>query len=103
MQQVVALGNISHMACIATHAVDQTRPDQTRIGIGIGIGIGADVSLHPEVPLVALLAFMHLGVSGLVVVSGEGGCSDQGGIDRGTGLYAQHKNRLMVEVRKQTP
>ena len=47
------------------------------------------LALHAEVPLVALLARMHLGVSGLVVVFGGGGCCDQGGIDHGAGLEQQ--------------
>ena len=39
--------------------------------------------------MVAFLARMHLAVSDLVVVSGGGGCCDQGGIDHGAGLEQQ--------------
>ena len=57
MQQRVAFGDIGHMAGRAAHGMHQP-----------GGGIHADVRLHPEVPLVALLARMHLRVALAVLV-----------------------------------
>ena len=57
MQQRVAFGDIGHMARRAAHGVHQSR-----------VSIHANVRLHPEVPLVALLARMHLRVALAVLV-----------------------------------
>ena len=43
--------------------------------------IHADVRLHPEIPLIALLGLMHLGVARMVGILGRTGCSDQRRID----------------------
>ena len=52
-QQTIAFGHIAQMAGRAAYRMDQS-----------GVGIHADVlRLHPKVPLVALLARMHLGVA----------------------------------------
>ena len=47
------------------------------------------MGLHAEVPLVALLAGVHLRVTGLVFVLGGGGRGNQGGIHHGAGLQEQ--------------
>jgi hypothetical protein len=52
VQQLVRLGHIVDVGCRAFHAVHQAR-----------VGIHANVRLHAEVPLVALLGLMHLGIT----------------------------------------
>jgi hypothetical protein len=42
--------------------------------------VGADMQLHAEIPLIALLALAHLRVAPLVFVLGRGRGGDQGGI-----------------------
>ena len=48
--------------------------------------VDANVGLHAEIPLVALLAGVHLGVTGFVFVLGGGGRCNQGGVHYGAGL-----------------
>ena len=57
VQQTIAFGDIGHMAGRAAHRMHQPR-----------VGIHADMGLHPKVPLVALLARMHLRVALAVLV-----------------------------------
>ena len=45
------------------------------------LGIHTDVSLHAKLPLIALLAGVHLRVSCLVLILRWGRCGNQGGID----------------------
>jgi hypothetical protein len=52
VQQAVGLDHVVDAAGRATHRVRQAR-----------FGIGADVRLHPEEPLVALLRLLHLRVA----------------------------------------
>ncbi len=54
-----------------------------------GGGIDADVHLHPEVPVVALLGRVHVGVALLTLVLGRGRSGNQGGI-YDTYLYFQN-------------
>ena len=53
------------------------------------VGINADVCLHAEVPLIALLGLMHLGVALALLVLGRGRGRDDRGID--DGAFAQHQ------------
>jgi len=53
-----------------------------------GVGIDADVRLHAEVPLIALLGLMHLGVTLALRVLGRGRGRDDRGIN--DGAFAQH-------------
>jgi len=46
------------------------------------LGIDPYVGLHPEVPLIALLGLMHLGVALLGFVFGRAGSLNDGGIDQ---------------------
>lgn len=47
------------------------------------LGVDADMSLHAEMPVVAFLRRMHLGVAGLGLVLGRRRRSDKGRIDDG--------------------
>ena len=53
------------------------------------VGIDANVRLHLEVPLVALLSLVHLGVTLAVTVLGAAGRGNQGGVHHGAGLENQ--------------
>src|SRR5690606_28478696 len=57
VQQLVHLGDIGHVGRRAHHAVYQA-----------GFAVGADVRLHAEVVLVALLGLVHLGIALAVLV-----------------------------------
>ena len=61
-----------------THDVHQTRAC-----------IRPDVGLHAKVPLIALLAGVHVRVACFVFGLGGGGCCNQGGIHDGTCLQKQ--------------
>ena len=78
MQQAVTLGDIVDVGRCPNDRVYQSR-----------IGINPDMGLHPEVPLVALLGLMHLGVSLAGAVLGGARCSNQGGVHHGSGLEHQ--------------
>ena len=69
VQQVLGLVDVGDVGRGAGETVHQPR-----------VGIGADVGLHTEVPLVALLGLVHLGIARLVPVLGRGGRGDDGGI-----------------------
>ena len=69
MQQLVRVGHVALVGSRGVHAMHQARG-----------GVHPDVRLHSEVPLVALLGLMHLGVAGVVLVLGRGRCRDDGGI-----------------------
>ena len=49
----------------------------------LALAVRADVRLHAEVPLVALLGLTHLGIARLVFVLGRGGGADDGGVHNG--------------------
>ena len=57
VQQAVALRHVMYIARRVAHGVHQAR-----------LSIDADMRFHPTVPLIALFARMHLGVSGFVFV-----------------------------------
>ena len=69
MQQCVGLDHIVDAAGRAAHRVHQAR-----------LRIHADVGLHAEIPLAALLALLHLRVAFTCGVLGRTRRSDQGGI-----------------------
>ena len=50
--------------------------------------VDADVDLHTEIPLVALLCLVHLRIPLPLLVLGGAGCRDQGGIDDRVLLHA---------------
>ena len=54
-----------------------------------GIDVGAHVDLHPEVPLLAPLRLMHLGVALLALVLRRGRSMDDCGVNHGTALEQQ--------------
>lgn len=70
MQQVRYLMAVMHVRRCDAGTMDQT-----------GFAIRANMQLHAEVPLVALLGLMHLGVAGFLFILGRGRDSDQRGID----------------------
>lgn len=79
-------------------AVQQRRCLRDVVGVGgrggdgvhqARIGIHANVRLHTEVPLVALLGLVHLRVALPILVLGGTGCGNQGGIDHGAALEQQ--------------
>ena len=69
VQQPMCLSDITDVATGATHRVHQS-----------GICIHANMGFHPKVPLVALLAGVHLGVASLVSVFDGTRCGNQGGV-----------------------
>ena len=54
-----------------------------------GVGIHRDMGLHPEIPVVALLGLVHLGVSRAGAVLRRARRGDQRGIDHRAGLQHQ--------------
>ena len=72
MQQVGQLLAVVHVARADAGAVHQA-----------AVTVHPDVHLHAEVPLLALLALMHLRVAALLLVLGRRRCRDQRGIDDG--------------------
>jgi hypothetical protein len=80
-------------------SIDQTcsgRTNDGRIGRGSGqamhqpaLDINADVHLHPEIVLVALLGRVHLRIALLVLVLGGRGRVQDGGIDHRALLHQQ--------------
>ncbi len=75
MQQRMALGHIMDVGSRTDNAVFQST-----------VRVDANVRLHPEVPLVALLDQVHLGVTFPLAVLGRTGCGNQGGIYHRAGL-----------------
>jgi hypothetical protein len=78
VQQSMRLGDVMRVTAGAAHRVHQAETS-----------IDANMRLHSKVPLVTLLAGMHLGVTGLVLVFGRTRCGNQGGIDGATFLEHQ--------------
>ena len=78
MQQAVALDQVIDVTSGAAHRVHQAR-----------FGIHADMGLHPEVPLVAFLALVHLRVTLAASVFGRTGYCDQRGGHHRTSLQQQ--------------
>ena len=62
MHQRMRLTDVADIGRSANDRMDQTR-----------LGVDADVSLHAEMPVVAFLRLMHLGVAGLALFLVEGG------------------------------
>ena len=69
VQQRVRVGHIAFVGRRRVQAVHQAR-----------VGVRADVGLHAERPLVALLRLVHLGVAGVGFVLGRGRRADDGGV-----------------------
>ena len=78
MQQAVGLDHVVDVPSGASHGVNQA-----------GIGVHANVRLHPEEPLLALLALVHLRVALATGVLGRARRRDQRGIDHRAA--AQHQ------------
>ena len=78
MQQRMPLGDIVDVCGCSDHGVHQT-----------GLRIHPNMGLHAEVPLVALLNLVHLGVALTGLVLGRARCSNQGGIHHGARLEQQ--------------
>jgi len=70
VQQLAGLGEVIHVGGCGHNRVDQT-----------GFLVDADMDLHPEILLVALLDLVHLWIALLLFVFGGAGGGDQGGID----------------------
>jgi len=96
------LEHVADIALVAEHRavllMQQMRQlaDIRRVGGGDryrmhqpGIDVGANMDLHAEVPLVALLRLMHLGIALLVLVLRRGGGMDDGRVDHGAALEQQ--------------
>ena len=62
-------------------AVMDVRRGNARAMDQAGLTVRANVQLHAEVPLVALLGLVHFRVAALLLVLGRGRCGDQRGID----------------------
>jgi len=71
-QALGQFGDIGHIRRGDRYGVNHTTLD-----------IRPHVNLHAEVPLIALLGLMQVGVAGLVPMLGRGGRMDEGGIDPG--------------------
>ena len=74
----MSLGHVVDVGCCADDGVHQA-----------GICIYADMRFHSEVPLVALLDLVHLGIALVRAVLGRARCSNQGGIDYSAALEQQ--------------
>ena len=75
VQQRMALGDIIDVCVRSDDGVHQ-----------LGLRVHPNVGLHAEVPLVALLNLVHLGVAFTALVLGRARCSNQGGIHHGARL-----------------
>jgi hypothetical protein len=85
VQQRVGLDHVAHAAGRASHGVHQS-----------GLRIHADVGLHAEVPLLALLALLHLRVALAAGVLGRTRCRDQRGVHHRA--RAQHQTLVAQDV-----
>jgi len=70
MQQRMGLADIADVARRANHRMHQAR-----------FSVHADVRPHAEIPLIAFLGLMHVGVTRLVTVLGRGRGGNQRGIE----------------------
>ena len=78
MQQPVYLRDIGHVRCCTVNVVDKAR-----------CVIHANVRLHPDIPLIALLRLMHLLIALTAAVFCRTRCSNQCCIDDGPAVQAQ--------------
>ena len=78
VQQRMPLGDIIDVCGCSDDGVHQT-----------GLCVHPNMGLHAEVPLVALLNLVHLGVTLTALVFGRARCSNQGGIHHGARLEQQ--------------
>lgn len=78
VQQRMALGDIIDVSGCPDDGVHQT-----------GLRVHPNMGLHAEVPLIALLNLVHLGVAFTALVLGRARCSNQGGIHHGARLEQQ--------------
>ncbi len=78
MQQIGRVGHIAGVGRGGVQSVHQA-----------AIGIGADVGFHAEVPLVALLGGVHVGIARAGAVFGGTGRGNEGGIDHGAFAHEQ--------------
>ena len=78
VQQRMPLGDIIDVCGCSDDGVYQTR-----------LRVHPNMGLHAEVPLIALLNLVHLGVAFTVLVLGRARCSNQGGIHHGARLEQQ--------------
>jgi hypothetical protein len=78
VQQSAGLGNVMHVGRCTDDGVNQP-----------GNSVHPDVGFHSEVPLIALIGLMHLGITLTRTVLGRARCSNQGGIYYGAGLEQQ--------------
>jgi hypothetical protein len=79
--QYRAVGDIGRRS---HHGVDQ-----------LAAAVHPDMRFHPEIPLVALLRLVHLGIACLVGILGRGRCIDDGRIDDRAGGHLQPLRRQM--------
>jgi hypothetical protein len=84
VQQVGQDLRIGHVGGSGHHRVDQ-----------LVLGIDANVRLHAEVPLLALLGLVHVWIPLLILVLGRGRRGDDGGVDDGA---AGHLHALRFQV-----
>eukprot|EP00952_Eustigmatos_sp_NYUAD-ZCMA_P003416 14924-Eustigmatos_ZCMA.PRE.1 len=82
MHQPCGLRHVIHIGSRADDRMHQPR-----------VGIHPNVRLHPEVPLIALLRLVHLGVAFTRTVLGRTGCGNQRGIDHRATLEHQALGR----------
>lgn len=78
MEQCVARADVGHFG----GGADQSMPQS-------GVRIDSDMRFHAEVPLVAFLGLMHLGVTALGMVLSRGRRGNQGRIDDGAFAHQQ--------------
>jgi hypothetical protein len=83
VQQCVSFSDIAHMTGYATYGMHQS-----------GICIDTDMDLHAKVPLVALLAGVHLGVARFAFVLCRRWVPQSPGFDSSRQQIAHHSNEI---------
>jgi hypothetical protein len=78
VKQTMSLGYIVEVGCCSADCVHQPK-----------ISIHPDMGFHTEMPLVALLGLVHLGVTLTTAVLGGTGCSNQGDVHHSSCLEHQ--------------
>jgi len=86
VQELRRWREVVHIGGSGFHRVDQP-----------GVLVHADVEFHAEIPLVALLGLMHLGIPLSFLILGRAGSRDQGCIDDRALLHG-HAVRLEVRL-----
>src|SRR6516164_44948 len=84
LQQIGQYRAVGDIGWRGDHRVDQ-----------LAAAVDAKMRLHAEIPLLALLGLMHLGIARLLSVLGGGRRIDDGGVDDRAGGHLQALGRQM--------